>query len=50
MHPTVKPVAMVADALKDTSRPGGLVLDAFCGSGTILIAAQKTGRRARDRD
>ena len=47
MHPTVKPVAMVADALKDTSRPGGLVLDAFCGSGTILIAAQKTGRRAR---
>jgi DNA modification methylase len=46
-HPTVKPVAMVADALKDTSRPGGLVLDAFCGSGTILIAAQKTGRRAR---
>jgi len=47
MHPTVKPVAMVADALKDTSRPGGLVLDAFCGSGTILIAAQTTGRRAR---
>ena len=47
MHPTVKPVAMVADALKDTSRPGGLVLDAFCGSGTILIAAQKTGRRVR---
>jgi hypothetical protein len=38
---------MVADALKDTSRAGGLVLDAFCGSGTILIAAQKTGRRAR---
>jgi hypothetical protein len=47
LHPTVKPVAMVADALKDTSRPGGLVLDAFCGSGTILIAAQKTGRRVR---
>jgi len=35
-HPTVKPVAMVADALKDTSRPGGLVLDAFCGSGNDL--------------
>lgn len=47
LHPTVKPVAMVADALKDCSRRGGIVLDPFCGSGTILIAAQKTGRRAR---
>ena len=47
MHPTVKPVAMVADALKDCSQRGGIVLDPFCGSGTILIAAQKTGRRAR---
>ena len=47
LHPTVKPVAMVADALKDCSRRGGIVLDSFCGSGTILIAAQKTGRRAR---
>jgi DNA modification methylase len=47
MHPTVKPVAMVADAMKDCSRRGGIILDAFCGSGTILIAAQKTGRRAR---
>jgi DNA modification methylase len=47
MHPTVKPVAMVADAIKDCSRRGGLVLDPFCGSGTILIAAEKTGRRAR---
>jgi 23S rRNA G2445 N2-methylase RlmL len=43
----VKPVALVADALKDCSRRGGIVLDPFCGSGTILIAAQKTGRRAR---
>jgi hypothetical protein len=47
MHPTVKPVALVADALKDCSRRGDLVLDPFCGSGTILIAAERTGRKAR---
>ena len=47
MHPTVKPVALVADALKDCSRRGGLVLDPFCGSGTILIAAERTGRKTR---
>jgi DNA modification methylase len=47
MHPTIKPVALVADALKDCSRRGGLVLDPFCGSGTILIAAERTGRKAR---
>lgn len=47
MHPTVKPVALVADAIKDCSRAGGLVLDPFCGSGTILIAAERTGRKAR---
>ena len=47
MHPTVKPVAMVAEAIKDCSRRGSLILDPFCGSGTILIAAEKTGRRAR---
>jgi DNA modification methylase len=47
MHPTVKPVAMVADAIKDCSKRGSLVLDPFCGSGTILIAAERTGRRAR---
>jgi 16S rRNA G966 N2-methylase RsmD len=46
-HPTVKPVAMVADAIKDCSRRGDLVLDAFCGSGTILIAAERTDRKAR---
>ena len=47
MHPTVKPVALVADAIKDCSRRGGLVLDPFGGSGTILIAAERTGRKAR---
>ena len=46
-HPTVKPVALVADALKDVSRRGDVVLDPFGGSGTTLIAAEKTGRRSR---
>ena len=46
-HPTVKPVALVADAIKDVSRRGDLVLDPFGGSGTTLIAAAKTGRKAR---
>jgi hypothetical protein len=45
LHPTVKPVAMVADAIKDCSHRKGIVLDAFVGSGTTLIAAEKTGRR-----
>ncbi len=47
MHPTVKPVALVADAIKDVSKRGDIVLDAFGGSGTTLIAAEKTGRKAR---
>ena len=47
MHPTVKPVALVADAIRDVSRRGDIVLDVFGGSGTTLIAAEKTGRRAR---
>lgn len=47
MHPTVKPLALVTDALKDCSKRNGLVLDPFGGSGTTLIAAEKTGRRAR---
>jgi DNA modification methylase len=46
MHPTVKPVALVADVLKDASRRSDLVLDPFAGSGTTIIAAQKTGRQA----
>lgn len=47
MHPTVKPVALVADAIKDCSRRGEFVLDGFGGSGSTLIAAEKTGRTAR---
>ncbi|WP_114226943.1 MULTISPECIES: site-specific DNA-methyltransferase [Sphingomonas] len=47
MHPTVKPVAMIADAIRDCSRRGEIVLDAFGGSGSTLIAAEKTGRSAR---
>lgn len=47
MHPTVKPVALVADAIKDVSRHNDIVLDPFVGSGTTLIAAEKTGRRGR---
>ncbi len=47
MHPTVKPVALVADAIRDCSVRGDLVLDPFAGSGTTLIAAQMTGRAAR---
>ena len=46
MHPTVKPVALVADAVKDCSKRGGIILDAFAGSGTTIIAAGKTGRIA----
>lgn len=45
LHPTVKPVAMVADALLDCSARGDLVLDSFLGSGSTLIAAERTGRR-----
>jgi DNA modification methylase len=47
MHPTVKPVALVQDAILDCSNRGGIVLDGFGGSGTTLIAAERTGRRAR---
>jgi DNA modification methylase len=47
MHPTVKPVAMIANAIRDCSRRGEIVLDCFGGSGSTLIAAEKTGRCAR---
>jgi DNA methylase len=45
MHPTVKPVALVADAMRDCTSKGDLVLDAFLGSGTTVMAAEKIGRR-----
>jgi len=44
-HPTVKPVAMVADAIRDCTRRGEIVLDMFAGSGTTLLACEKIGRR-----
>lgn len=47
MHPTVKPVAMIADAIKDCTRRGHIVLDPFAGSGSTLIACEKSGRVAR---
>ena len=47
MHPTVKPVAMIADAIKDCSKRGEIILDGFGGSGSTLMAAEKTGRSAR---
>ncbi len=47
MHPTVKPVALIADAIRDCSRRGEVVLDCFGGSGSTLIAAETTGRSAR---
>ena len=47
VHPTVKPVALVADAIKDCSKRDDIVLDCFGGSGTTLIAAERTGRSAR---
>jgi hypothetical protein len=45
LHPTVKPAAMVADAIRDVTRRGDLVIDTFLGSGTTLIACERTGRR-----
>ncbi len=45
MHPTVKPVALVGDALLDASARRDIVVDPFLGSGTTIIAAEKTGRR-----
>ena len=47
LHPTVKPVALVADILLDASKRGDLVLDPFLGSGSSLIGTEKVGRRAR---
>ena len=47
LHPTVKPVQMIVDAIKDVSGRGEIVIDIFGGSGSSLIAAERTGRRAR---
>ena len=46
MHPTVKPVAMIADAIRDCSRRNGIIFDPFTGSGSTIIAAERTGRLA----
>lgn len=46
VHPTVKPVALVADAVRDCTRRGDIVLDVFAGSGTTILAAERVGRRA----
>jgi len=47
LHPTVKPTALVADVIKDVTRRDDIVLDGFRGSGTLLLACELTGRRAR---
>ena len=46
-HPTVKPVALVCDILRDCTKRNDIVLDTFCGSGTTILAAERLGRRAR---
>jgi DNA modification methylase len=45
LHPTAKPIALVADAILDSTERGDIVLDAFVGSGTTILAAERTGRR-----
>ena len=45
-HPTVKPIALVADAMRDCSKRGDIILDPFIGSGTTILAAERVGRRA----
>src|SRR5262249_2396987 len=47
MHPTVKPVALIADLIRDCSRRNGIILDPFGGSGTTILAAERAGRIAR---
>jgi hypothetical protein len=46
-HARVKPVAMIADAISDCSMRGGIILDPFGGAGSLVVAAEQTGRRAR---
>jgi DNA modification methylase len=50
LHPTVKPSALVGDAIQDVTRRDDLVLDLFLGSGTTLVAAERVGRRFRGLD
>jgi DNA modification methylase len=50
MHPTVKPVALVADAIKDCTRRGDRILDPFVGSGSTIMAADRVGRRGLGMD
>jgi DNA modification methylase len=45
LHPTVKPIALVADAIMDCTKRGEVILDPFVGSGTTILAAERTGRR-----
>ena len=45
VHPTVKPVALIVDAIRDCSRRGDIVLDPFAGSGTTILASERIGRR-----
>jgi DNA modification methylase len=47
LHPTVKPIALIADLIRDCSKRNGLILDPFGGSGTTILAAERTGRTAR---
>ena len=47
MHPTVKPIAMITDAIRDCSKRGGIILDPFAGSGNVLLAAHRIGRIGR---
>jgi DNA modification methylase len=47
LHPTTKPIALFADLIRDCSRRNGITLDPFCGSGTTVLAAERTGRAAR---
>jgi DNA modification methylase len=46
-HPTAKPVALIADAIKDCTRRGDVVLDTFSGSGSTIMAGERVGRHAR---
>jgi hypothetical protein len=46
LHPTAKPIALVSDVILDSTKRDDIVLDPYCGSGTTLLAAERTGRRA----